>query len=800
MRPLRYWVRQLAQAPGFATAVLLTLAIGIGACVSIFSLVDGIVLRPLPYPEPERLITINETMLPQLPQFAVAPGQYLEWRAQATSFEALAALRQRSYSVTGTGEPVRVSALEVTSDLFPILGASPVLGRTFSSAEATAGEHPVLVLGHGFWLRHFGGRPDVLDQTMTLDGRRFEIVGVMPASFELVGTVDLFTPMVFGAADRENRGAHSIAFVLGRLKAGVALGQARSELTVLAQRTAEQFPATNKGWGVKLTPLREVLLGDVTDLAFMLLGAVGFLLLIACANVANLLLVRAAARTKEMAIRTALGATPGRIFRQLLLDNLFLGVLGAALGMIVGYAGMKALLAFAPEGLPRAKEVGIDLRVLGFACGLAIVTGVVFGVFPAAQAARVDLNETLKETSRSASAGRKRGRARSVLVAAEVALAFVLLVGAGLFVTSFTRLHSANRGFVPQKAIAVALALAPNAYKTPSQQTLFAQRAVDALSALPGIQAVGASQTLPLSGGGLVYAIGIDGHPVGGANMLVAHYNAVTPRYLDAMGISLLQGRAFDAHDTDNAKPVALINQTAANRLWPGEDPIGKRLTIPNRPESWREIVGVVADVSEGAPGESIPLQVYEPFNQAPSDALTIVLRTSGEAAGLTKSIRAALSDVDRDQPVTSIRPLTQYVADSLAGERFAMFLFSVFSAIALFLAGVGIYGVMAFTVAERTGEIGIRLALGAPSRAVLRLVLAQAARLVGVGLAFGAVVSVLLTRALGAVFFGMGADDPTTFVRTSVLLALVAAVACLVPARRAVRVDPMVALRMNSP
>jgi len=796
MHDLRYALRQLAKAPAFTALALLTLALGIGACTAIFSVVNSVLLRPLAYPESDRLVVIREMDLPEFPEFSVAPGQYFSWLEQAKNFETLAAIRGGSYNLTGFGEPQRLTAKRITANYLTALRVHPALGRDFTPDEDAPGKSAVAILTHGFWQRQFGGRPDVLNQTLPLDGRPFTIVGIMPRDFQADSKTDLLTPAAYTPEEHQDHGAHYIG-VIGRLKPGVTVEQARSEMNVIADRLAKQFPDTNKGWGVKLAPMLEYAVADVRPVLLSLLGAVGFLLLIACANVANLLLARATARAKEISIRAALGASRTRIVRQLLTESVLLAVLGAALGLLVAQWGTSALLAFAPDTLPRAREIGLDARALGFTCALALVTGIGFGLVPAFQAARINLNETLKDAGRGSSEGRHRQRVRGALVVAEVAIALVLLVGAGLLIRSFARLQNVNPGFQPRDAWTVSLELPEKKYGTGAQQAAFAQQAAEALAAIPGVQSVGASHVVPFTGNDYVLSFTIAGRPpVDPADEPNANYYAITPDYFKAMGIPLLRGRLFNAHDSAGAPRVAIINESLAKKFFPNENPLGQRINITNGPEAFREIVGVVGDVKHYGLDTDTPLQTYEPFAQQPLNFLTFVVRTSGPIPGLPAAIRTAIYSVDKDQPIASVRPLTQLIAESVARQRFAMFLFAVFSGVALLLAAIGIYGVMAYSVTQRTGEIGIRMALGAQQADVLRLIFVQGGRLVALGLGAGLVGALLLTRFISSMLFGVSARDPFTFVAIAALLAAIAGLACFIPARRATKVDPLTALR----
>ncbi|MEO5959409.1 MAG: ABC transporter permease [Opitutaceae bacterium] len=801
MSDLRLALRQLAKSPGFTTIAVLTLALGIGASAVVFSVVDRVLLRPLAYPQSERLVVIRETKLPQVPEFSVASGNYFDWREQAQGFEQLAAIRNTIYNLTGRGEPQRLTADRVTPNYFTTLRTRPLLGRDFTDEEAVA-KAPVAILAHGFWLRQFGSRTDAIGASIQLNGQPFTIVGVMPENFRPGSRTEIFTPVDY-ADNKQNHGAHNMQ-VYGRLKDGVTIEQARSELAAVAKRLEQQYPTTNTGWSTLVTPMFDHAVGNVSQILYPLLGAVGFLLLIACANVANLQLARATARAKEISVRSALGATRGRLIRQLLSESVLLALLGGALGVLVAKWGMDALLAFAPDSLPRTAEIALDGRALGFACVVALVTGVGFGLVPAFQATRLNLNETLKDGGRGTSAGSSRARLRGALVVAEVALALVLLIGAGLLIRSFTRRLDISPGFQPQEALAANLSLPGKKYATPAQQTAFVEEALGRLAAIPGVQSAAVTTILPFSGDDMNLRFDISGRPpVSDSEIQSTLFYAITPDYLHAMGIRLIRGRAFTTADRADAPRVVLINEALARKFFPDQDPIGQRLRVTN---AEAEIVGIVGDVQHFVLGDATSRpQTYEPFAQVSLNFLTFVVRAAPGGAGETKvglaanlpaAIRAALYAVDKDQPIDNVRPLTDLVASSVSRQRFAMFVFAVFSGVALLLAAIGIYGVTAYAVTQRTNEIGIRMALGAQRGDVLRLIFAQGSRLIGLGLVCGVAGALALTRYLSSLLFNVSATDPLTFGAIAALLAAVAAIACLIPARRATKVDPMVALR----
>jgi len=801
LHDLKYALRQFAKAPGFTAVAILTLTLGIGACTALFSVVNSVLLSPLAYPDSGRLVVVNESKLPQFPQFSVAPANYFDWVEQSTSFESLAAARYTINNLTGMGDPAVVVVKTVTPNFFTTLRTRPILGRDFSEEEA-ATKARVILLSHGFWLRQFGGRPEVINQTVQLSGAAFTIIGVLPKGFESERGGDptwaaaIYAPSTL-TEQRHDRFGRNFD-VIGRLKPGITLEQSRSELTLIAARLEKQYPDTNAGWGIKLTPMLESAVGDVSSMLYSLLGAVGFMLLIACANVANLLLSRATARAKEISVRLALGASRGRIVRQLLSESVLLAVLGGTLGTLAAWWGIKALVVYAPGSLPRAQEINLDARALAFTGALALLTGIGFGLVPAFQASRLNLNETLKDAGRGTSAGGRRLRARSTLVIAEVALALILLVGAGLLSRSFTRLQEVDPGFRPRDAVAVTLTLSNKRFGTPAQKTAFVAQLTARIGALHGVQSVGVINELPFSGIESSPYFNLAGQPTAGAQRQT-DFCVITPEYFKAMGIPLLRGRFFSERDTASASPVAIINESMAKRFFPGRDPIGQHInvyygTMVSTADS--EIVGVVGDVKTRDLDENAKVQTYEPFAQHPDNYLSLVVRSSGATPDLPAAIRESVYSLEKGQPIARLEPLTSLLAASLVRQRFTLFLFAVFSILALVLTAIGIYGVMAYSVTQRTGEIGIRIALGAQRADVLRLISLQGGRLVALGLTAGTLGALLLTRLISSLLYGISAQDPLTFAAIAALLAAVAAIACLVPAWRATKVDPIIALR----
>ncbi len=797
MHDLRFALRQFAKSSGFTAIALLTLALGIGATTAIFSVVNGVLLRPLTYAEPERLVLIRENQLPQFPEFSVAPPNFLDWEKMTKSFERMAAYRNQSYNLTGNGEPVRVAGSRVTAGFFSTYGVAPMIGRDFRPEEDTVAQGKVVILSHAFWQRQFGGDPGALGRTIQLNGEPHVILGVMPSSFQRSANTELWAPMAFPDDERanDNRGAHYIN-VVARLKNGVSLQQAQSEMNVLAEQFAKQYPDSNKGWGVKLFVLPDYVVRDVKVVLYTLLGAVGCVLLIACANIANLLLARGNARLREISIRAALGAGRSRIIRQLLTESVLLSVFGGLLGILIAKWGLDALLALAPSNLPRIKELGLDPAALGFTLVLSVVTGLIFGVAPAWLATGHDLNTTLKDASRGSTESGHRAWFRSGLVVAEVALALLLLTGAGLLVRSFVKLSGVSPGFEPANATVINLSLPMGRYGKPEQQSAFADQLIANLRTLPGVKAVGITHTLPLVGD-WVLGFTIDGRPpIAPSDLPNTNYYAVTPDYFRAMGIRLVRGRLFTEQDDAKAAHVAVINETLARQHFPNEDPIGKRINITNGPDTWREIVGIVSDVRQYGVDRPNTNQSYEPFAQKPFENITAVVRTEGDARALQKSLRAEVFAVDKEQPVSSIRQLSDILADTIARQRFAMLLLTVFSLVALVISSIGIYGVMAYSVSQRTGEIGIRMALGATAGDVLRLILRQGLTVIGLGLGVGLLAAVAATRVVASILYNTNPRDPLTLGLIALALGAVAFVACLIPALRATRIDPLTALR----
>lgn len=798
---LRFALRQLTKAPGFTAVMVVTLALGIGSCTAIFSVVNGVVLKPLPYPEAHRVVTVGEVETPGVRPVggSVAPLNFLDWRAQNTVFEHLAASRGSGFNfMLPGGEPQRFIGLRVSANFFDVLGVAPLQGRSFTVADDHSGAERVVLLSHRLWQGQFGGTADALGRTVLLNGESHTVIGVMPEWLQRATAYDFWVPLAFQDAEiaPTNRGAHYLN-VLGRLKPDVTVARAQAEMNTIAERLARQYPDTNRDNRVTVMAHLDYIAGPTRPVLLALLGAVGALLLIACANVANLLLARATTRAREIAVRTALGASRWRVVRQLLIESFVVAVAGGALGLLAARWGLDALMLFAPSDLPRTREIGLDATVLGFATALIVVTGLGFGLVPALQTARVNLIEGLKDGARGSGEAAPRRRLRNAFVVAEIALSLVLLSAAGLLMRSFARLQSVDPGFRTEHVTTITLSASPAQFPTPAQRIAAAEAYAERFRELPGVVTVGAIDQLPLSGGENVFGFTIEGRPaVSPADMPSATYYTASAGYFETIGIGLVRGRTFTPQDSLGAPRVAIISQGLAEKHFRGEDPIGRRINLTNGPENWREIVGVVRDVRHLGLDDGRALQVYEPLAQTGATSFHFVVRSAAANPALPPALRAAARDVNPEQPVIRLAPMESFVTAALSRQRFGMTLFGVFSALALVLAAVGIYGVMAYTVSQRTAEFGVRIALGAQARDVRRLVFRQALQLAGIGLVIGLALTLLASRLLESLLFNVSARDPLTLTVIAALLVAVALFACWFPARRAARIDPIVALR----
>ena len=802
MGDLRYALRMLAKSPAFTFVVVVTLGLAIGANSAIFSVVNAVLLRPLPYPNSDRLVRIYGTQ-PQLPTGPTSPANFLEWKGENEVFERIATYIGQGFNFTGTDKPERVIGVRVSADLFQLLRVQPALGRTFTVDEDRDGADRVVILSDQFWQSRFGGDARAVGQTITLNEQRYTIVGVMPAGFAFPSPhAQVWTPVGFNPAEQATRDTNFID-VVARLKPAVSIEQAQANMTAIAQRQAERYPQTNFGVGVKVMSLQEDIVGDVRPMLVVLLAAVGFVLLIACANVANLLLARAAARQREMAIRGALGASRSRVVRLLLTESVLLAILGGAVGLLLAIWSLDLLVSLKPANIPRLAEIGVNRTMFLFTLAVSVFTGMLFGVVPALQVAKADLNEGLKESGRGGSDSARRHRVRALLVVSEVALSLVLLVGAGLMIRSFSKLLAVDPGFHADHVLTALVSLPVPKYPKWEEQVAFYDRLLERLRNVPGVTAAGVITDLPLLGGGST-GFDVDGRPeaLPGQRPLT-DYRIASPDYFAAMGMKLLKGRAFSRFDTDGAPGVVIINETLAKNYFAGEEPIGQRLALSGSPKDLREIVGVVADVRNYGVDADVKPEVYVPFTQSAPDylssvvsALTVVVRSTMDPAMLTNVLREQVQALDKDQPVSRIKTMEGYLADSMAQRRFNMLLLGAFAGIALVLAAVGIYGVIAYTVAQRTHEMGIRIALGARGADILRLVFANAMVTTITGIVIGLVAAFALTRLLQSLLYQVTATDPFVFAAISILLLTVAAIATYIPARRAMKVNPITALR----
>jgi putative ABC transport system permease protein len=791
---LRYGARTLLKNPGFTLTAVITLALGIGATSVIFSFVNGILLRPLPYRDSDRLVLLDETAPKRgVASMGVSYLNFLDWREQNRVFTGIAIYEGGwDYTLTGTDEPEELSCAWVSYNAFEILGVGPILGRTFIAEEERWKNGAVVILSHDLWVRRFDAKPNVVGRTISLNARPHTVIGVMPSGFKFPKVADLWVPMPPVVGGRAEHGWNAIA----RLKPGMTMERAQSDMTAVARHIEERYPATNEGLDVKLIPLREGLAGDYRKALLVLMGVVGLVLLIACVNVANLLLARASSRTKEVAIRTALGAGRWRVFRQLLTESLALGVMGGALGLLFAFWGLGLLPAALPTDLPFWMKFNLDGRVLGFTAGVTLLTALVFGAAPASQASNVSLNEALKEGGRSAS-GAARHRTLRSLVVAEVALSLVLLIGAGLMTRSFMRLQHTSSGFNPENLLTLRLNLPVAKYDFPQRRAFF-QQLLERIRATPGVEAAAAAFNLPLREAANERSMTVEGYPaLPQAQAPIVNNNVITPGYFRTMGIPLLVGRDFNDADTADSTSVTIIDDRLAHEYWPNESPIGKRLTLgpPEDKDPWYTVVGVVGAVKNESLNPTRRKTAYVPHTQYSADDMSLAIRARNPE-NLATAIQKHVKAMNPDLPIINLRTMTEVVSQSVWQPRLYAILFVVFAAVALALASVGLYGVMAYSVSERSREMGIRMALGAQRRDVLKLVVAEGMTLTLFGIGVGLAAALALTRLMRSLLFEVGVTDPLTFSVIAVLLTLVALLACYIPARRATKVDPMVALR----
>jgi putative ABC transport system permease protein len=802
IQDLRYGMRTLRKNPGFTAIAVLTLALGIGANTAIFSVVNGVLLRPLPFRDPARLVLIAEKS--PFPVISTSRENYLDWRDQSHSFEAMEATRSGSITLTGAGEPERLNVRMATAGLFPMLGINAQIGRTFLAGEDRVGGSPVALLSYGLWQRRFGGSRDIIGKTINLDLQPYTVVGILPNGFQILQPADVYLPfMPWAKTLPDDRNWHPGIIPIARLKRGVSREQARVEMVGITKRLEQQYPDYNTGTSADVVGLQDQIVQNSRPALLLLLGAVSFVLLIACANVANLLLARAASRGREVAIRTAMGASRGRVVRQLLTESVLLSLAGGLLGVIVAWAAIGLLPKIAADSIPPGAPIGLDPWVLAFTALVSLFTGLLFGIVPALRTAKLDLREALNEGSRGSTAGPGQHLLRGALVAMEIALAMLLLVGSGLLLRSFSRLQEVPPGFQPDHLLVADIPLSPTAYAKPQDRYQFFDRLVERVKALPGVRSAAAASFLPVSGGGSIIHFNITGRPPKSPHEFVAAgYRTITPNYLETLGVPLLQGRLFTRADNEKSPAVVVINATMARTFFQNENPLGKRLqlgALPDQEVPTMEIVGVVGDVHFGL-GTDPQAEMYLPYRQAdlilPVFQLSLVMRTAGDPSLQTSALRSALAEIDPNQPLVKVRTMEENMATTVAQPRFRTWLIGILALLALVLAAVGVYGVMSYTVTQRTSEIGVRVALGAQPRDVFRIIVGQGLRLAFFGVGVGLVAALVLTRLLQSFLFGISAYDPPTFIAVSALLTLVAVAASYFPARRATRVDPMIALR----
>jgi putative ABC transport system permease protein len=802
---LRYGLRMLRKHPGFSLVAVLTLALGIGANTAIFSVASAVLLRSLPYQEPERLVhPVSVKPAQSIERGSIPYADFADWRDESNLFERIAIYQRATPTITDGDEPERVTGVTVSEGYFDLMKVGPILGRAFRPEDHKPGAEPVVIIGQGLWQRRYGSASDIVGRTIRLGGAPYTIVGVVAQDSVWPAASDLWVPINFGAnpsadlARRDNMVYQAVA----RLKMGVTLAQAKAQVAVMAERIAQQYPEARRGWSMNVIPLQDYIVGpQLSQAILVLLGAVVFMLLIACANVANLLLARAATREREIAIRTALGARRFRIMRQLLTESLLLAALGGTLGLALGSLGLKALIAAAPDGIPRLETISIDGRVLGFTLLTTLATALFFGLLPALNVSKTGQSESLKEGARGASGSRQTRRLRNLLVAAEIAISIVLLIGAGLMSKSFIRLQNADPGVNVNNVLTFRLALPRTKYPQAENVADFYRRLEERLRAMPGVEGVATTSKIPIGGTG--FGLGRvflrEGQPEPPASTdFPAQWNVITPAYFKTIGIPLIKGRYFTEQDKSDSNQVIIISQNMARRLFPNEDPLGKRIRSWRDENKLREIIGVVGDVRYFGLEDDQRSLIYVPHAQDTWSSMMVAVRTSADPLSVVGAVRREVKALEPILAVGNIATMTSVRDNSLAESRFNALLLVIFAIVAMMLAAIGIYGVMAYSVTQRTREIGIRLALGAERRDVINLVLGQGVRLTLIGVTIGLLGAVAATRALTGLLYGVSTTDPATFIVISLFIAVVALIACYVPARRATQVDPLVALRCD--
>ena len=798
----RYAIRKLIKSPLFAAVAILALALGIGSTSVIFSLANAFLLRPLPYENPDQLVALWEVNPQQgWERNPVSYPNFYDWRTQSKSFDQMAAYDMLDYNLTGDDQPERLRGVRVSTDLFAMLGAKVASGRAFSTEEYEPGSDRVLILSHGIWQRRFGAAQDIVGRTLTLDGHSYTVVGVMPPSFQFPMFVptDLWTPLALNAS-QEPRGGRFLG-VLGRLKSGMTVDASRTELNTIARRIEQEYPNISAGWGVNVISMHDQLVERGRPALLVLLGAVGFVLLIACVNVANLMLARATGRKKEIALRMTLGASRWRLVKQLLTESLLLALLGGGLGFALSLIGIRLLVSRLPSEISSVRDVGLDPMVLGFTFAISVFTGILFGLVPALQASKPDLNATLKEGGKSSRSGLDRYHLRSVLVVAEVAMSLVLLIGAGLMIQSFLKLQEVKPGFDAENLLVVPITLPESTYPDPNHRATIFQQIVQRVGMLSGVQSVGASSIPPLSGRDRGSGFAVEGRPpMLRGEKLFGFLREITPNYFSTMRIPVVKGREFNDADRVNTLWVAMINETAARSYFPNEDPLGKRVTFNPGPNAvWYTIVGVAGDVRHAGVAANPQPEFYGPYLQDPVPSMTLLIRTNADPSNLITAVRSEIRSANKDVPVADLRTMEQFIAESIARVRTTLLFLGLFATVALVLAVFGIYAFMSYTVSQRTYELGLRMALGAQQSQVLKLILGQGMKLVIIGIVVGLLAAIGLSQVMSSLLFGIGAFDIPTFIAIAILLCVVALAASFFPALRATKVDPIIALRVDT-
>jgi len=805
-KDLRYAFRALLKHRGFTTVAILTLALGIGANTAIFSVVNAVLFKPLQFRDPDQLVMLwEEASFAGFPQNTPAPANFVDWKNQTRSFVDMAAINERSFNLTGDAEPERVTANGTTANFFPLLGVKPLLGRNFTADDDQPGAHKVVILSYSLWQSRYSGNPAVVGTDILLDGEKHTVIGVMPAGFQFItNKIRLWVPMAFTPEELAARGSHYLE-VVGRLQPDVKLTQAQAEMNALMQRIGKEHPNEmfDGKLGAVVVPLHEQVAGDVRRPLLVLLVAVSFVLLIACGNIASLLLARAAGRQREIAVRTALGASRLRIVRQLLTESVLLALFGGLLGVALAALSFGFLKKLIPVGLSLSTNLTLDVRILAFAVVISVLTGILFGLMPALQTARVDLNEALKQSGGRAAASLGRSRVRSVTVVFEVALSLVLLIGAGLLIQTLLQLFNQYSVLQPEKVLTLRTELPRAKYKEPPKRAAFYEQVLQRVENLPGVVSAGYTTSVPLvwkGGSSGFYPEGTRG-TIPGLSYDSVH-RQVSYKYLQTMNIPLKQGRYFDEHDNENSQFVAIINETMARQYWPGQNVLGRRFKLgdPDEDVPWFSIVGIAGDIRQMGLDAPVKAEMYLPIRQmttqpwfSPRD---LAIRTSGDPLSIVGAVRQAVHEVDPDQPISNIASMSEVLGDEATQRRMGMILLSAFAVLAVILASLGIYGVLAYFVTQHRNEIGVRLALGATPARILLLVLGKGIKLTGLGVVIGLAASFALTRLMTSLLFGVKPADPVTFVAVACLLSLVAMLACWIPARRAAKTDPMVALR----